>query len=264
MSRFFHRFVVAAVAAMVIANLSSSGAVAQDGVADVGSNMVTEFKGKLKSFQRGVVIVVRDDDTEVMVQPPDSPDALVFVAEAKPAFLQRGMMVRFRGEFTQAGEATKPITKIELFQPVNGNLSGHARESFIPGIYGDRRGRNEPAPPVAEVNVVGGLLGMDGTGIMVQAGKVPVRAPVAPDAKLEVRFNNLSLAQEGDIVSVSGFYQPPDETKVKAERIVITTDRVYGEPTDIKPVRKTRRTTTRRTDAEAAADNADVTEAAAE
>ncbi|MGB7326857.1 MAG: hypothetical protein WBD31_18415 [Rubripirellula sp.] len=205
-----------------------------------GSNMVTEFKGTLKSFERGVLVVVRDDGTEVMVQPPDSPDSFVFVAEAKPMFLQRGMLARFRGTFTAAGAATKPIEKVELFQPVGGNLSGHAREQFIPGVYGERRNRNEPVPPVATVSVVGGIMGMDGTGIMVQAGKIPVQAPLAPGAKFEIRFNNLSLAQEGDSVSVAGFYQPPDETKVKGDRVTVTTDRIYGEPS-AAPVRKTRR-----------------------
>ncbi|TWU49744.1 hypothetical protein [Rubripirellula reticaptiva] len=205
-----------------------------------GSNMVTEFKGKLKSFERGVMVVIRDDGTEVMVQPPDSPESFVFVAEAKPMFLQRGMMARFRGTFTAAGAATQAIEKVELFQPLAGNLSGRAREQFVPGIYGERRNRNEPVPQVATVNVVGGILGMDGTGIMIQAGKIPVQAPLTPDVKFEIRFNNLSLAQEGDSVSVEGFYQPPDDTKVKGDRVVVTTDRIYGEPA-AAPVRKTRR-----------------------
>jgi hypothetical protein len=74
-----------------------------------------------------------------------------------------------------------------------------------------------------------------------------VRAQLSPDARFEIRYNNLSLAQEGDPISVSGFYQPPDDTKVKAERVTITTDRVYGEPTAETPKRTSRRRS-RRTD----------------
>ena len=57
----------------------------------------------------------------------------------------------------------------------------------------------------------------------------PLQIPLAPQATFEICYNNLSLAQEGDPVSVSGFYQPPDETGFEHERITITTERVYGE-----------------------------------
>ncbi len=237
-------------------------------------NMVTEFKGTLKSFQRGVVLVTRDDGTEVMVQPPDDPSAFQFIATAKPAFLQRGMMVRFSGAFNPAGVPMSPITRVELFQPV-GNVSGHAREQYIPGVYSDRRNRDQPPQAVAEYSVVGALMGLDASGaIMVQAGKRPVRAQLLPEAKFEIRFNNLSLAQEGDPVSVAGFYQPPDDTKVKAERVTITTDRVYGEPSADTPKRTSRRRTRRTSEtekdavAEGSAESGDATaespEAAAE
>ena len=72
-----------------------------------------------------------------------------------------------------------------------------------------------------------------------------MRVPLADDAEFELRFNNLTLAQEGDPVSVAGFYQPPDDTKVKADRVTITTDRVYGEATDQPPTRRTARRRTR-------------------
>ncbi len=89
---------------------------------------------------------------------------------------------------------------------------------------------------------------------MVQAGKTQVRVQLATDAKFELRFNNLSLAQEGDPVSVAGFYQPPDETKVKADRITITTDRVYGEPEEQTPKRRGRRSRDEEGDAAAEAE----------
>ncbi|QDT06527.1 hypothetical protein K227x_49370 [Rubripirellula lacrimiformis] len=231
-------------------------ATAQDASQGAGANMVTEFKGALKSFERGMLIVVREDGTEVMVQLPDDPSAFTFVAEAKPPFLRQGMLVRFSGTFTAAGQATAPIETVTVIQPPTGRLTGRAREMYTPGVHGERRGRNEPVPATAQVTVVGGLLGLDNTGIAVQAGNIPVRAPMSPDAKIEIRFNHLSLAQENDPVSVSGFYQPPDDTKVKAERVTVTTDRIYGEQVDTKPVRATRRS--RRTkDAKPDADGGD-------
>ncbi len=196
-------------------------------------NMVTEFKGTLKGFQRGVVHVLREDGTEVWVQLPDNISSFQFVATAKPEFLQRGSMVRFSGTFNQAGVSLSPVTKVELFQPISGRLSRRTRERFLPGVYpqGDH-GKQQPLPTVALCNIVGAVMGLDGNGgMVVRAGNRPVRVQLAEDVKFEVRYNNLSLAQEGDPVSVAGFYQPPDESRVKAERITVTTDRVYGEPT---------------------------------
>jgi hypothetical protein len=210
-----------------------------------GQNMVTEFKGALKSFQRGVLLVTKDDGTEMMVQPPDDVSKFQFVATAKPAFLTRGILVRFSGTFNQAGVPQAPISRVEVFQPITGKVPGHTRERFIPGVYPERSARNQPPQPIAKYDVVGALVGLDASGIMaVQAGKRPVRVQLTPDTTLELRVNNLSLAQEGDAVSVAGFYQPGDETKVKADRVTITTDRIYGEPGD-QPKRAPRRTSRR-------------------
>ncbi len=203
-------------------------------------NMVTEFKGTLKGFQRGLVHVLREDGTEVWVQLPDNIASFQFVANAKSAFLQRGAMVRFTGTFNQAGVSLSPVAKVEVFQPVSGRLRGRTRESYMPGVYpqGDR-GKQQPLPTVAQCKIVGAIMGLDGNGgMLVRAGNRPVRVQLAEDVKFEVRYNNLSLAQEGDSVSVAGFYQPPDETRVKAERITVTTDRVYGEPSEAKSEEK--------------------------
>ncbi len=222
-----------------------------------GANMVTEFKGKLKSFKRGAVVVTRDDDVEVTVMPPDEASDFVFIAEAKPAFLRQGMLVRFTGTFNPEGVATSPIGMVEIFQPVMGRVAGHMREKFTPGVHGAPQ---EAGAAFAEVGVVGAVVGMDATAMMVQAGQIPVRAPLAQDVKFEIRFNNLSLAQEGDVVNVSGFYNEPDDTKVKAERITIKVDRVYGEAPE-KPVRASR---TSRTRTEKPADAGTTDDAAAE
>lgn len=194
------------------------------------SNMVTEFKGKLKSFQRGVLVIDREDGTEVMVQPPNDLSSFHFVAEAKLPFLQRGTMVRFSGMFGPNGVPLEPIQSVEVFQPIAAQkMPAHMRERYVPGVYAPR-GQKQPQAK-AKYQIVGNLMGISPAGLMmVSAGKVQVRAQLATGAKFELRLNNLSLAQEGDSVSVAGFYQPPDETKVKADRVTITTDRIYGEP----------------------------------
>lgn len=195
------------------------------------ANEITNFTGKLKGMRRGVVIVEKEDGTEAYVMPPDSISSFQFIAKATPAFLQRGMMIRFVGNFTANGAATAPITKITLFQPVNlRSLQGRAKQQFTPGIHADPGVDKRNPPAVAKMTIVGALIGLTPNGVLaVQAGKTALQVPVNADTQLEVRYNNLNLALEGDRVVVAGFYQPPNENQVKAERITITTDRVYGE-----------------------------------
>jgi hypothetical protein len=193
-------------------------------------NMITEVTGKLKSLEHGVLVVIRDDGTEVLIKPPSEVYKLQFVAEAKPQFLQQGMMVRFTGSFNQAGVAQSPIARVELFQPINGKVPGHVRRKYYPGVYPDpREAKKQAETGIAKCGVVGSLVGIDQSGLMsVRAGKIPVRIPLVQNAKFEIRYNNLALAKSGDSIRVAGFYNPPDETKVLADSVTITTDRVYG------------------------------------
>ena len=209
------------------------------------ANEIASFKGTLKGFNRGVITATREDGTDVMVKPPEDASAFVFTASAKPQFLQRGMMVRFQGSFAPNGTPTAPITKVEIFQPVNPQaIKGHTRELYTPGVHAvDRHGAKKPAQ-VAKYNIVGSLVGINNAGVMmVQAGKVPVNAKLDVTVTFQVKYNNLSLAKEGDPISVEGFYTPPDDTKIRGDRITVTTDRVYGEYVEPEvPKRRGRRT----------------------
>ena len=194
------------------------------------ANEVIEFKGTLKGMRDNVLAVSRDGEKNAFVQLPDDVLGLTFVAEAEPGFLRRGMAVRFEAEFAPNGVPTAPVEKLEIFQPLQmQRLNRAARERFVPGVYPDDQ---QPAsrPGVASYRVVGNLMGRDPTGVLlVQAGARTLRVPLAAEPSIELRFNNLSLAQPGDEVSVVGFFQPPEDHKIKAERITITTDRVFGE-----------------------------------
>jgi hypothetical protein len=196
-------------------------------------------------MQRGILIVEKEDGSEAMVMPPENIASFKFVAKATPAFLRPNMLVRFSGNFGPGGRPLQPIDKVTLFQPVNmRSIQGHAREQFTPGVHSADRhgGRNQPM--VGKLTVVGNLMGLSPGGVLaVRAGKYPVQVPVAGEAEFEVCYNNPSLAQPGDTVTVSGFYQPPNENQVRADRVTITTDRVYGEyqPEDERKTRRKRR-----------------------
>lgn len=210
--------------------------------------IVINVDGKLKGFEQGLLIVTRDDGSEVLVKPPEDVHQFQFVAEASARFLQQGMLVRFNGSFNKAGVAQSPISNVELFQPINGKMPGNIRKQYSPGVYVDPAdARNPSGNGIAKCDVVGTLMGIDSSGVMsVRAGKVPVQIPLVQNAKFKIRYNNLALAKPGDEISVSGFYNPPDETKIVAQTVTVTTDRVYGEFVEEEAEKPSKKRRTRR------------------
>jgi len=211
-------------------------------VYSAAANEVTEFKGTLKDARGNLITVTREDGTDCLVMFPDEITGMNFVANALPAYLRRGMPIRFATVLGPTGMPLRPIDKIEVYSPLPPKAVPHSQMSrFTPGVQSaERKKPVRGAPLSGKVDVVGNLMMLTPQGgLAVQAGATPVQTMVSPDAKIEIRLNNLTLAQPGDAVSVSGFYQPPDDTKVKASRITITTDRVYGEEQP-KPVRAQR------------------------
>ncbi|MEL6104596.1 MAG: hypothetical protein AAFU85_01110 [Planctomycetota bacterium] len=199
----------------------------------VPGNEITNFKGTLKAFRQGIVVVEKEDGSEALVAVPDQITSFQFVAKAAPAFLRPGMLIRFTADFGPGGVPLAPISKLTLFQPVpTKSLHGRARQLFVAGVYADSKAPNnrKQQTPSGKLTVVGSLVGLTPNGILtLRAGKTPVRVPVNEQTQLELQYNNLSLAQAGDPVTVAGFFQPPNENQVKADRITIRPDRVFGE-----------------------------------
>ncbi|MEO1526610.1 MAG: hypothetical protein AAFX06_14335 [Planctomycetota bacterium] len=237
------RFSIAVTFPLLLAGVCLAAPPQGAGGQTLPGNEITNFKGKLKAFRQGIVVVEKEDGSEALVAVPDSVTSFQFIAKAAPAFLRQGMLIRFTADFGPGGVPTAPISKLTLFQQVpEKSLHGRARIQFTPGIHSDAKaGNNRNAPMMGKLTVVGSLLGLTPNGILtLRAGKTPVRVPVNQQTQLEIQYNNLSLAKAGDPVTVAGFYQPPNENKVKADRITIRPDRVFGEATPKENRRKKR------------------------
>lgn len=205
---------------------------------------VIEVRGKLKDLRRNIMTITREDGTDVSVMLHEDPTKLVFAAEAKPQWVTPGMLVRVESMFGPGGAPPTPLETIEIFQQFQAKqLSSAQREMYVPGIHPlDAKPNNAAGQPQGfqpgKYRVIGPIVGVGQAGIMINAGQMQVPIPVAPDAKWLIRFHNLSLAEPGDLVHVTGFHQPPDETQVKAGSIRVAVDRVYGEPTENPRARK--------------------------
>ena len=189
-------------------------------------NMNIEVEGKLAGIRQGMLLVTREDGVEVSVKPPEDILGFDFQAPIEVGFLQRGMMVRFNGNFNQAGVPTDPIDGLTVFLPLSEQLTKRKKDEFMPGVYPGEKKTNLP-DGVANYKVVGKLMGWDATGqIAVQAGRRPLRVQLAEKATMYLQLNQLNLAQQGDAITVTGTYRLPDDTKVVAKTISVSTDRV--------------------------------------
>ena len=193
---------------------------------------VIDVKGTLKDSQRNLMVITRDDGTDVTVKLHDDPTRLRFVADAKLVFVRPQMMARTTVSLGPAGLPVSPVGQIELFQPVpTAAVTGSAKEGFTPGIHSASHDKPNPQQGFVpgNYNVVGMVVGLDSKGVYLNTGRGVIAIPLTPEAKVGIVYNNLSLAQQGDPVTVSGFHQPPDETQVVASSVVIRPARVFGE-----------------------------------
>lgn len=220
-------------------------------VAQEAFDTVINVSGKLKEFdvRRNVITVTREDGTDVFVMAHEDPTRLLFSANAKPEWIRVGMLVRIEAMFGPAGTPLVPIDNIELLEPFQaGKANPHVRERYMPGVYPvDPKPNNQQGQQAGfqagNYRVIGTIAGMDRTGIMVNAGETRVPLPIAADAKWLIRYHSFSLAEPGDTVTVNGFHQPPDETKIKANNVQISVDRLYGEQVPkVRPKKRTRAT----------------------
>jgi len=207
-----------------------------------------EIAGKLKGAQGPLMVLTREDGTDVTVMMHQDPTRLRLIADAKRAFLKPQMLIRADVTIGPAGTPVAPVDLIEVFQPVPmASLPAYLKEQFTPGIR--PRGQDAPNPQQGFVpgnySVIGMIIGADAAAIYVNTGTGKMPIPLSPDAKIGIVFNNLNLAQPGDAVTVTGFHLPPDETKVVADQITIRPERVFGEADENGRRRQPRTRTTR-------------------
>ena len=209
---------------------------------------VIEVSGKLKAVRGNMLTITRDDETEVAVRLHADPTQLVFSANAKPQWIRVGMLVRVEAAFGPNGQPVQPIDTVEIFQVFPGaGLPAHSRERYTPGVVAlDKEpadGQQRAGFQAGRYRIVGPITAMGPEGIMVNAGSTRVPLPIAAEAKWLIRNHDLDLAEPGDVVKVTGFHQPPDETKIMANTVRVDVERVYGDPSENDKVRKRTRKT---------------------
>ncbi len=209
-----------------------------------GFDTVIEVTGTVVGARGKTLMVERADGEQVTVWLHEDPTRLRFIADAKPAYLRKGMMVRAEASLGPGAIPTGPVGKVEIFQAIPlAGLPHSAKEKFTPGIHPAKKGDARPQAGFVpgDYGVVGMVIGMDTAGIYLNTGQSPLPLPVGAETEFTLNVNNTSLVQPGDPVSIEGFHQPPDETQIKANSVVIRPERVFGDDEGLPNRRQTRR-----------------------
>jgi len=218
---------------------------AKDGAGQGGANATMEIaksEGQLAAMAGQTIKITASDKSEVfLVLSPDT--EMKYSGEADVKWLSPGLMVRFTASFDQ-GRATSTLKQLEVFVPSSrGRLTGEQMRDQTPGVYQEGKappagakglfadnnkkgGGNAAAPAAAAGNaqswrVVGTLRGLQKNTLMVAAGAQPIQIEIDPALAISIISDDLTFANSGDNVTVSGLRNPAQPTIIQAEKIEI-------------------------------------------
>lgn len=217
----------------------TQGNTAQGNPAQGGANATMEIAkadGQLAAMAGQTIKLTRSDKSEVfLVLGPDTD--MKYSAEADMKWLSPGLMVRFTASFDQ-GRATAALKQLEVFVPsTRGRLTGEQMRDQTPGVYQEGKGPPEgakglfaddkkkaakaaaPAGNAQTWRVVGALQGLQKNTMLVAAGTQPIQIELDPAISISVIADDLTFANSGDNVTVSGLRNPAQPTIIQAEKI---------------------------------------------
>jgi hypothetical protein len=160
-----------------------------------------------------IKVKLTKDTWIVAVQPSTK---VTVIGTAEPDYLHSGLFVKFSGELDKKGTVLqKEVEQLEIFSPPAGKKGGM-------GVF--EAGATDDAKPVAKP--------VDGTSyefrtkvvaykpgeMTVTVGGKKVVAKTSPTLIINVNSDDLSLAQEGDAVSISGWYAPQQKPNPQTQQ----------------------------------------------
>lgn len=220
-----------------------------DGTAPGVSMEIAKVEGKYDAFAQGIIKILDSANQEVFLHSQN--DTVVhYTAEAEPAWLMPGYMVRFSASFDQSGKPSAALKSIEVFTPsIRRRLSPEQMREQTPGVHKEDKGQPEgakdlfadktkkpqPQPkgrsakkdvvvPGQTFRVVGQLMNVQSNMLTVNAG-TPIQIEIDPAATVSVTADDLNsigqMISKGDGVNVSGLRNPAQPNHIYCESIQI-------------------------------------------
>ena len=207
---------------------------------------IAKAEGKLEAQQGQTIKISTAEKKELFIQLSQG-TALKYSGEADRSWLAPGLMVRFSTKFEQ-GKPPAPLKNLDVFMPaMRPGMTMEQMREQTPGMYqegkvpppgakglfaednkkpGTKAG-GKPADPPATASgasptyrVVGRISGVHGNTLIV-AAEQPMQFELDPAAVISVSSSDLSFAQLGDTVAVSGLRNPVEPAFIQAEKLEI-------------------------------------------
>ena len=195
-----------------------------------GKLLTLKTTAVLKGLRPGFLFVAAENGQNWVVSVPKRPEQILYHASASPAWLQRGMVVRFQATLDKRLSAQKEIDDLTVITTRPGVELGITGESepderanlLVSEKEATQKKRPTKGPATFYCLVVGRLLGNKGKTMMVAAGRKIVHADLAPTAKVAVELNDLRLAQPGDKVEFSARYYEGAKGQAQGQQVTVT------------------------------------------
>jgi hypothetical protein len=189
-------------------------------------------KVTIKGVRPGLLAVVSEQGEEWLVKIDARPQDISYVAAAELNWLRPGMLVRFKNTFDSKG---KPLALVDQLEVIT--LRPDTQLGLIPdsklgggGLFADT---DEPqkkasAPDSASFTVAGKLRGLKNGTMLVAAGRVMVQSKLSDKAKVSVDISDYSLARDGDLAELTGWYYLGQKNRVFARSLKISSQSKLG------------------------------------
>lgn len=210
---------------------------------------IAKVEGKWDAFSQGIIKILNAENQELFLL-SENDTVVRYTAEADPAWLMPGYMVRFSASFDQNAKPTAPLKAIEVFTPnTRRRLSPQEMREQTPGIHLEEKGppeeaqgllgeknkkpqqqpkgkpaKKEAITPGQTFRVVGQIGGIKNNVLSIVTSQ-PIQIEIDPTAVVTVTANDIASASnlitKGDSVSVSGLRNPAQPTQIYCEQITI-------------------------------------------
>ncbi len=207
--------------------------------------------GKLLGAGRGIIQVQTEDGGQWLIMVRGA-QALSVGGKAEAGWLRPGMLVKFSSQFDKKGKAVAPIKELSVVTMREGMRFGMVPENLRSSVGGGGGGaglfsdpdekkvikkptRPKPIKPEdLTYTVVGKIAKIRKGEVSIAAGRL-LKFEFAESPRIDVDVADISVAKQGDSVSMEGYYSAKQPGRGIATRFTVALENTLMGPKKVFP-----------------------------
>jgi hypothetical protein len=169
--------------------------------------------GIIKGLAPGGLVMQTESGETWKVALPRQPKDIQYNASADLDFLRPGLPVQFTAMINNRGQVVSQIAAITVFTPREAADLGIVPEGIAgpnpaDALFSDAKEEKKPAkePTERSCYVGGQIVSLKGKNMLVAAGGMQLKCPLADNVQVKLAIADLSYVQPGDKVEVQARY----------------------------------------------------------